>query len=87
MSKYINVVEYAEIHYSSDLTLIYRERGGGQFPVESCLWFFNLRHVKSKIYFVLLRNVLLTIYPKKGFLNWCTKLFNVFYQFNNDKTY
>lgn len=62
-------------------------KGGGQFPVESCLWFFNLRHVKSKIYFVLLRNVLLTIYPKKGFLNWCTKLFNVFYQFNNDKTY
>lgn len=44
MSKYINVVEYAEIHYSSDLTLIYREKGGGggQFPVESCLWFAKL---------------------------------------------
>lgn len=73
MSKYINVVEYAEIHYSSDLTLIYRERGGGNFRLnrvcDSLSWFLNLRHVKSKIYFVLLRNVLLTIYQKKRFLN------------------
>lgn len=70
MSKYINVVEYAEIHYSSDLTLIYRERGGGgNFRLnrvcDSLSWFLNLRHVKSKIYFVLLRNALLTIYQKK----------------------
>lgn len=66
-------------------------KGGGNFRLnrvcESLNWFLNLRHVKFKIYFVLLRNVLLTIYQKKRFLNWSTKLFNDFYQFNNDKTY
>lgn len=84
MSKYINVVEYAEIHYSSDLTLIYREKGGGggNFRLnrvcDSLSWFFNLRHVKSKIYFVLLRNVLLTIYPKKGVFKLMYKTFQCF---------
>lgn len=56
--------------------------GGGNFRLnrvcDSLSWFFNLRHVKSKIYFVLLRNVLLTIYPKKGVFKLMYKTFQCF---------